>query len=1646
MIIIFYNIAFSLLEMYITFILKEIEMKRKGGQIRNFRMAPQFLPALFAGPLLAETDRLSRELPLNSYPDAGSFPFFPEDINHLYVMVAASVFLIIFLFLIIVVINGIRFRGEVKKRELAEKRYRKQLFSLAERFRITLNSIGDGVIAVDTKGRVSLMNPAASELTGYSSEEAFGKKLNDIFKPSDPVSGKELELPFLNAAGDDGKCEFSHVLLNAANGVRYHISCSAAPILDDGGTAAGFVLALRNITGECEQRERVETSLKTLQHIARKVSLTYFDCALDGSDYHSFSEHGNWGWMDGKPLRGGEWVYPEDLADFRSKWEQLFSGKQQEITIEYRSDKDGPMRYFRMSAQIWELPGEEKKRIFGIVQDITKINESERKYNDSNLLLKTLIETLPCLVFIKDASDDFRYLVANRTFAGFLNHAPEEMIGKTDREIFGAQHEYVDRFRKDDENAVRAGKTVESLETVRLPDGGTRYLHGIKGVVKQADGHSLLVGMAVDVTELEEAKQREAEARRFLQAILDSVPVGIFIKDPADDYRYLVWNKAMLERVGVSSHQVLGRNDFDFEIFPGRSASLREMDEQVVRSGEEAIYMEDLPTRAGGQYVSQTHKIPFSLDSGKTFLLGLSVDLSKEWLLEKKQQALIERLNAHIRNEKMLNSCLRIITVENDFDQVINAILKRIGENRNADRCYICRYISESQRADNSYEWVRDGVVSQRNMLQDVDVSGFTKVLAQVMERQEVVYDCSVENAEIRAEIRREFGDVVDMKALLLCPMWDNDGFRGILGLDFVREDHVITEEDREIVRNACNLFMLAQERKRQMETVEESILLRRQIVDNIVIPIAMFDREYNIITVNTAAAKTVNAAVADLIGKKCYRTLCESEEPPPWCPLKKVYTDRKAVQGEFERGDGRRYHFSTQPILDSHDEVQYIFEAAIDMTSHYRQQAALEASRNELQETNEKLTAYIEQDKTVTACLERLLFDSDFHKALIQVIGRIGRQLGASTCTVFQSFDNEERFVSVETWGDREGLADKRRIKEILRTETPEMFRVLIRDGFLSQSRDFVPGTPLEREFAGYLERRGANSVICAGIYYQGKYWGHIGAECSTPGKTFSTVEERMIRAAARMVEVLIERDGVQQLLVRSEAEKKMIFSMLDIPLTLLDSEGKVLRVNPAAEKLAGKPEAELLSLPCYRAFGSDKNVPGDCCVIDTLESGCPVRTNKVLRDRTYQLSTRPFFENGKITYVLLSFVDMTDVYLQQEQLKQAMIDAQAADRAKSFFLATMSHEIRTPLNAVIGFSELLQNETLSVEEQMEYLRSINFAGTALLHLINDILDLSKIEAGQIRIVPVKMDFVSLCREIQAIFIQKTTEKHLEFNVEPSEKLPLLYLDNQRMRQVLLNLVGNAIKFTEKGSVGVETVFSKTDDQFGTLTIRVRDTGIGMSEEFLTRIFQPFVQDDNARDRLYQGTGLGLSISYRLIRRMGGVLNVESVQGKGSCFTIVLDHIRYEDDVPVKSVNAHPALEEHISAKILIVDDVALNLKVLDAMLKHQGFDSMAANSGAEALKILRNFTPSLIFTDMWMPEMNGAVLAAEIRKDPRLRDCIVIALTADAEVENTYSLNDFDAVLLKPVSLEKLEKLLALTADRANFKRGADGKPRVF
>ncbi|MBO4292357.1 MAG: response regulator, partial [Lachnospiraceae bacterium] len=389
----------------------------------------------------------------------------------------------------------------------------------------------------------------------------------------------------------------------------------------------------------------------------------------------------------------------------------------------------------------------------------------------------------------------------------------------------------------------------------------------------------------------------------------------------------------------------------------------------------------------------------------------------------------------------------------------------------------------------------------------------------------------------------------------------------------------------------------------------------------------------------------------------------------------------------------------------------------------------------------------------------------------------------------------------------------------------------------------------------------------------------------------------------------------------------------------------------------------------------------------------------------------------------------------------------ADQANQAKSNFLANMSHEIRTPMNAIIGMDEMILREAKE-KNILRYAAGIEGAGRTLLSIINDILDLSKIESGKMELIPVEYDFASVLNDVVNMTRTKAENKGLSYKLEVDPEIPaVMHGDEIRIRQIILNITNNAIKYTSSGGVEIQISFRQEEKM---LCVRVSDTGIGIRAEDLDRLFSNFQRMDETRNRSIEGTGLGLAITKQLAEMMGGSVKVESTYGEGSVFTVEVHQEVVGDekigDYSERHMKSQSEAEEFRpafiapTARILIVDDNEMNLEVITELMKETRIQVDTALSGSECLRMLEEKKYDLVFLDQMMPEMSGTQTLEKIRSRNLAEGTPVIALTADAIVgsRDSYISEGFDDYLAKPVMYRELEKTLLKYIDKKHILTG--------
>ena len=549
--------------------------------------------------------------------------------------------------------------------------------------------------------------------------------------------------------------------------------------------------------------------------------------------------------------------------------------------------------------------------------------------------------------------------------------------------------------------------------------------------------------------------------------------------------------------------------------------------------------------------------------------------------------------------------------------------------------------------------------------------------------------------------------------------------------------------------------------------------------------------------------------------------------------------------------------------------------------------------------------------------------------------------------------------------------------------------------------------------------------------------------------------VQKRHRNARRTLRSQALQRQALEDAYMRLFDQKQearrlaMIAEHANDGVMLIGCDGIVRWVNDGFSRMTGYSFDELVGCNPGAILNSDATDKDTLRFIeDGRKEARPFRAELINRRKDgkniwIETNQVPVFDDaGRVETYIAVERDVTATKEHERELKEARRAAEEGARIKEEFLATMSHEFRTPMNGVIGMAQMLQATDLS-EDQKLYTETILSSSRALLSLINDVLDLSRMNAAGVSLFNVEFDLHACVRDTALLLRGQADEKQLSLSINIDPDVPAWVCgDDRRLRQILVNLVGNAVKFTTTGNVKIRVSAEMRDEALATV-IAVEDTGIGIPADKLDHIFERFSQADNAISRKYGGTGLGLSISRGLAQAMGGDISVTSTPGKGSCFKLTLDlELASNPTVPVavsETVSHLPDLSGLDGLRLLVAEDNRVNRLLISKFLADAPLNLRFARNGAEAEELTVGFKPQIILMDMSMPEVNGLEATSAIRKLDIVQPFIA-ALTANADDTSREACFEagMDTFLCKPLSRHELLNLLLEFAETARETEG--------
>ncbi len=826
-------------------------------------------------------------------------------------------------------------------------------------------------------------------------------------------------------------------------------------------------------------------------------------------------------------------------------------------------------------------------------------------------------------------------------------------------------------------------------------------------------------------------------------------------------------------------------------------------------------------------------------------------------------------------------------------------------------------------------------------------------------------------------------------------------------------------------------------DRKKDEETLHQQMEQQRILLSNIPAYIFFKDKDLNYITVNKTLTEFLEMNEEHLIGKTDFH-LWESD-----LAGKIRQTDIEILKtGEpvMNREDYIELETNTKiwtltnkiPYRDTKGDIAGLVGVTWDITEQKKHEQELATRGNYL-------------DAIVTIQWYLMIFEDDenYREKVLKMLGEVS---GADRTYLFENKYNKDNDMVMQIRAEwvAQGVEPQ--------LHNPAFQELPYKNGFsnwqtiLSQERvinEIVANLPdNERKL---LQSFGIRSILIIPLTVSNKFYGFIGFDNHKTNKKWASTEANLLRSAAVSL-ALHEEQKISEIKLRNSKEKlnRIIQSSPDA-IIVTDLTGNILEYNHEAHNILNQSTTKTTEKPNLIHFIiPEQQAKARKHLQNTIETGIKRNVQYTIQTPKQKLPVEISASaikdvNQNTVSIVLIMKDITERKETEKVLRQAKTKAEQANRAKSEFLANMSHEIRTPMNAIIGFTDLL-DANITDRQNKSYLKTIKSSGKSLLTLIDDMLDLSKIEAGQMEL---QYDFINpetIINEIKNIFSPPITEKGLEFIINIDSKLPdNLFIDEIRIRQILFNLIGNAVKFTEKGYIKI-TVYAIKEDkniytakvsypvQYITLVFAVKDTGIGIAKSQQMKIFEAFKQQDGQNSKTFGGTGLGLSITKRLVEMMNGNIAVYSEKEKGSIFKVQLQRIA----TSIKRIQKKNKTTDENNgltikferATILVVDDIKPNRDLIKGFFHQSNVRIIEAEDGYQAVVFTGKYRPDLILMDIRMPGMDGFEANRKIKNNPVLKHIPIIAITASVMLNDKEKIKQdgFSGLIIKPVQMHEL------------------------
>ncbi len=1214
-------------------------------------------------------------------------------------------------------------------------------------------------------------------------------------------------------------------------------------------------------------------------------------------------------------------------------------------------------------------------------RDVSDRIEAKRALQENQILLSSVLDCIPQGVFWKDKEGNF--LGCNYKFSvdGGLSSS-QEIIGKTDFDM--PWKEEAKLYRADDHQVMASGETKLNIEEPMTKVGKiSRLLRTHKMPLRNPEGEIIgVVGTYEDITENKKAEitLRQSEAR--YQMLVDNFPNGAVMMFD-HDLRYILVGGFGLAEVGLSKQKMEGKTIW--EVLPKETCKLIEPLYRRTLAGEEIV--SELPF---GNRLYLVYFLPI-IDQGKVQAgVVLTQDITQQKQAEQKLQQLNQELEARVQQrtadlEAEIAERTRLLNI-------LEASLNEI-------------YIFDAETL--KFQYANQGAL--RNL-------GYT--LEQLQQ---------ITAINLKPQLTPEqFQKLID-------PLLNHQQNKTVFRAAYQRANktfYPVEVHFQLIEHQQERLFLAVALDITERQQTEDRLQLVEFALDNAQESVVIVDQSGQIVYVNKTACESLGYSSTKLSNLKIWQIDQSLNAPPQWEEFCQRLKHQKSLLLESthhtQTGEAIPVEI-TLTKLNFHG-IPYFCEIARDIRERKQAEAALQKRDN-------YLTALVEVQRQLLCATSQ----SDLYKLVLSILGQAAN---ASQVYVFEHYYDEFQrpylyYMSHWSAPDATSRLNRSVLQQLYDTPcfSPWVEQLAQGEAICENLSDM---TPEQRQI---IEPVGIFTVLLFPLIVKGEFFGLIGFDNDEDDRQWDEAEISLLAAAVSAIALATERQLAQEQLKR----QLTAIEAASEGIAITSPMGDYLYLNKAHLELFGYTEAnELLNRNWKTFYHPEEGDRIDREIISKLmEKGY---------SRGEALATRKdgstFLQEFSLTLTNSGeFVcvcrDITERKRAEVELRRTNAQLERATRLKDEFMANMSHELRTPLYSILGLSEVLQQEVYGGlnTEQLRSLSTIEQSGQHLLELINDILDLSKIESGKMELQLRCVNLTELCQSSLSFVKPQADQKNLQLQFIATSVPVIINIDELRIRQVLINLLSNAVKFTPDGNHILLQI--ETEPQNNCVHLSVTDTGIGIAFEDQSRLFEPFVQIDSSLSRRYSGTGLGLALVRQITHLHGGTVSLDSEVGRGSTFTVSLPWnstaVPETVDALLSTNNSLNEMKEDLlttakpqfsnsffegSPTILIAENDPANAETVADYLETRGYQIIFAKNGIEAVQYAQQYQPQMIILDIQIPELDGKKAIHKIRTNPETATIPIIVLTAlvgSQEREHCLQAgaNDY---LSKPISLKML------------------------